>query len=237
MDKTTLAVSPRDSAIKAKYLRRKGLVPGVLYGHGVTNVNLQASAADLAKVYKKAGTSTLIELDLGKDKRVALIHDLDLNPVTDEISHVDFHQVKLDEKIKTDIQLVFTGEPPAVKELDGTLFTNKDSVEVEALPQDLVHEIIIDISGLKTFEDVIHMKDISAPKGITILTDPDELVATVHPPRSEEELAALEEEVKEDIEGVEVEEKGKVEGEGAQGEEGSATTGTPVAESSQKSDN
>lgn len=233
MDQITLAAAPRDTKVKAKHLRLKGDIPAILYGHGVQSAPLSVKQSDLIKVFRKAGTSTLVELDLGKEKSIALIKEVDRDPVSDHITHVDFHQVKLDEKIKADIPLKFINEAPAVRELEGTLSTPHDAVHVEAFPQDLVHEIEIDISSLKTFEDAIHIKDIVPPKGITILTDPEEMVVTVHPPRSEEELAALEEEVKEDVEAVEVEEKGKEE-EVAEGEEGEKTTEGPTPESSQK---
>lgn len=98
----------------------------------------------------------------------------------------------MDEKIKTEIPLEFVGESEAVKSLEGSLVQNKDSVEVECLPGDLVGEIQIDISVLKTFDDSIHISDITVPHGIEILADAEEMIASVEPPRSEEELAELE---------------------------------------------
>jgi len=133
--------------------------------------------------------------------------------------------VKMTEKLRTEITLRFIGESAAVKELGGVLVKNLDHIKVETLPVDLVPEIPVDIARLKTFDDLIHVKDLAVPKGITVLDKEDEVVALVTPPRSEEELAALEKEAVdekaavESIEGVK-EEKGADEaGEAGEGEE------------------
>lgn len=232
MNTVTLQAHQRDPKTKSPALRRQGYVPAILYGHEVKNVPLQVKYSDLLKTYRHAGSSTLVELQFDHDKRTVLIHDLDHDPVSDNIIHADFYQVKLTEKIKAEIPLVLVGESPAVKELEGTLLNNKDHVNVEALPQDLVHEITVDISVLKTFEDTIDIKDLVTPKGITVLDNPDEMVVLVQPPRSEEELAELEQKVEEaeEVEKVEVEEKGKKEEEEAQAE----AAEQPPTESTQK---
>jgi large subunit ribosomal protein L25 len=117
----------------------------------------------------------------------------------------------MDEKIKTEIPLTFVGESDAVANLDGTLITNRDEVEVECLPADLVSEITIDISALKTFEDQITVADIKLPNAVEILVEPEEVICFVEEPRSEEEMAELEESAadqeKEAIEQMEAEKK------------------------------
>ncbi|MEK7447724.1 MAG: 50S ribosomal protein L25, partial [Patescibacteria group bacterium] len=100
-------------------------------------------------------------------------------------------------KITASIPLNFTGDSKAVIDLSGSLITNKSEVEVECLPADLPHEIEVDISVLEDFEAVIHVKDIKVPEGVEIKDDLEETVALVEPPRSEEELAELEEPVEE----------------------------------------
>lgn len=175
-------------------LRQAGKVPGVMYGHKVDPVAIQVDYSTLEKTLREAGESSLIDLSVGEGKPVkVLIHDYQLDPMTSKIKHVDFYQVNMTEKITTEIPLEFIGEAPAVKELSGTLVTSIDSVEVQCLPGDLVHSIEVDISTLKTFEDAIHISDIKAPQGIEILNDPEETIATVQEPRSEEELQALDE--------------------------------------------
>lgn len=122
------------------------------------------------------------------------------------------------EKIVTEIPLKFIGEAPAVVDLDGTLLVNRDNIEVECLPTDLVHEIEVDISSLKTFDDLIKVADLKIPKGLEVLNDPNEVVASVTPPRSEEELAELEAPVEEKVEEVEEVEKERKEEEEAEEE-------------------
>lgn len=228
METLSLSVQTRESQTKAKHLLRQGLVPGILYGKGIKNIAVQVAAAPMDKIFKQAGYSTLIDLAIDGKKHTALIHDVDRDPLAASLRHIDFYQVKLDEKIQSEIPLTFIGEAAAVKELEGTLLTNKDIVQIEALPQDLVHEIVVDISQLKTFDDVVYVKNIGAPPGIAILDNPDDVVALVQPPRSEKELAELEQKIEEKVEEVKVEEKGKKE------EEGETAGGEKTAEDSEK---
>lgn len=204
---------------KTKTLKKSGSVPVVLYGHGVPSRSLSVSANDFVRAYRSAGESTLIELGVGEERPVkVIIQDVQRHPVSGEILHVDFHQVKMTEKLHTEIDLSFVGESVAVKELGGVLVKNLDHVKVEALPGDLVHEIPVDISVLKTFEDLVHIADLKLPNGITVLDAPDDVVCLVTPPRSEAELAALEEKVEEKVEEVEGIEK-------KEAEEGAVETG------------
>lgn len=186
---------------KVKILRQQGILPAVLYGHEVKPINLSLNGKEFSEIFDKAGTSSLINLEIEGEKPIKiLVHDLQIHPVTDKTMHVDFYQVKMTEKITTEIPLEFVGEAPAVKELEGNLITSKDEIEVECLPDALVPKIDVDISVLKTFDDLIHIKDLNVPSNIEVLDNPEEVVALVTPPRSEEEL---EEELK--VEGEEAE--------------------------------
>lgn len=238
MAQVSLAAKPRPEKVKAKPLLKQGSVPGIVYGHGFTNETVVITKKDLVKAHEQAGQSSLIDLTIAeKEPYKVLIHDLQYDPVSDEPIHVDLYRVKMTEKIKTEIPIKLIGEAPAVEDLQGTLIQNKDELRVEALPQDLVHEIEVDISKLKTFEDKIHVKDLTIPAGIELQEELEEVVALVQPPRSEEELAALEEKVEEDVEKVEVEEKGKEEEEGEEGAEaaeGEKTEAKPAPESAKK---
>jgi len=176
---------------QAKQVRTEGDVPGVIYGYQTENRNVSSAYNDFAKIYKTGGESSLIDLEVeGGETVKALIKDVQRHPITDRFTHVDFIKVNLDEKIKTEVRLVFTGEAPAVKVLGGSLVTNKDTVEMECLPTDLVNEIVVDISGLETFEDMIRVSDIVLPKGIEILDEQDQVLVTVEAPRTEEEMEA-----------------------------------------------
>lgn len=208
-----LSAQPRTALGRdVKKIRHQGLLPGVVYGPKTESQSIQVDYRIFEKLYKQAGESTLVSLSLGTGKPAkVLISSVTKNPVTNKYEHFDLLQVDLTEKIEAEIPLVFVGEPAAVKELGGVLLKSLDHVNVEALPQDLVHEISVDISSLKTFDDSIHVKDLQVPPQLTVLDNPDETVAVVQPPRSEAELEALNETVEEKVEAVEKIEKPKSE--------------------------
>src|SRR3989338_2727595 len=167
-------------------LRRACFVPGVVYGRGTESTNIAVARTLLEQALKMAGENTMLELEVsgGKPKYV-LIHDLQRDPVKELLSHVDFLEVRLDQKIKADIPLVFIGESPAVKELAGVLVRSIQHIEVEALPQNLPHNIEVDISHLKTFEDRITVADIKVGLNVKVFSKQEAIVASVVPPRSE----------------------------------------------------
>ncbi|SRR6056297_432088 len=175
-----------------KQTRREGFIPVVLYGPSLDkSLSLKVRKGEFEKIYNQAGESSLINLQTEEEKPgKILIKDIQKNPIQGEVTHADFYQVKMDEKIYTEIPLRFVGEARTVKEEGGYLTKNLDSVEVECLPADLVHEIEVDISGLQTFDDDIKVGDIQVPKGIEISTDPEEVVVTTTPPKEEEEEEA-----------------------------------------------
>jgi len=210
---------------KVKTLRATGSIPAVVYGRGEKPQVISVDKIEFEKVYNEAGISSLVDLTIdGKSMFKVLTHEPQLDPVKEFPIHVDFYRVKMDEKITTEIPLEFIGESEAVMQLDGSLVTNRDNVEVQCLPSDLVSHITVDISVLKTFEVSITVADLPVPAGIEILTDKDEVIALVEPPRSEEELAELEtptaaEEEKEALEKMEAEAEGeKAEDETTEGE-------------------
>lgn len=188
---------------KVKSLRKKGIIPAVIYGLKAKSIPLEIDYSKFEKTFKEAGESTVIKLKIGNEAKNVLIYDVARDPVSDKFIHIDFYEVRMDKPITTEVPLVFEGEAPAVKNLEGVLVKNITEIEVEALPANLPHEIKVDISALKTFDDLIHIKDLKIPDGVKISVNPEEIVALVSPPRSEEELKALEEEVEEKIEEVE----------------------------------
>lgn len=186
---------------KVKKLRDIGQIPAVLYGQGKNAINLSIDLNSFIKTYKKSGGSTLVDLMIEEEKPIKiLIHEPQKNPLTDKPIHVDFYKIKMDEEITTEIPLEFIGISPAVKELEGNLVKNKDSVEVKCLPANLISNIEVDISKLKTFDDIILVKDLPIPDTIKIQDDQEETIAVVNPPRSEEELEELEQESAKDEE-------------------------------------
>ena len=196
---------------KTKVLRERGILPGVLYGPKIKSQNVEVDLKEFEKAYKEAGESTLISLEIDKKKYMALIHELKLDPLSDEPIHVDFYQPSLEKEIEVEIPIILEGEPEAVRNLGGTLIKNISEVEVRALPQNLPKEIRINIEGLKTFEDHILVKDLKVAQEVKILKDSEEIVAQVTPPEKVEE--ELEKPIEEKVEDVEKVEKEKKEGE------------------------
>lgn len=184
-------------------IRKQGLIPAVLYGHKVENLLLAVGAADFDKIYKQAGESTLIKLKIeGKDKeRIVLIYNTATDPVSEKTIHIDFYQVKMDETLKTEVPLVFVGESPLVRNEGGVLVKSIQRLEIEALPQDLIHNIEVDISVLKAFDNSIRIKDLKIPERVKISANPEEMVAAVMPPRTQQEIEGLKE--KPTTEGIE----------------------------------
>jgi len=194
-----------------------GAIPGVLYGRGIGNLMFWVNRREFNRVHKDAGESTIFKtkLENGEERNV-LIKEVQRNILNGKPIHIDLYQVRMDEKIEATVELDFVGESPAVKELGGVLVKNIDEIEVKCLPGDLPSKIKIDISRIGTFEDYIYVKDFSVSDKVELLADPDTVVAMVAPPRSEEELAELETEIKEDVtqvEGVVKEEKPEEAGE------------------------
>jgi large subunit ribosomal protein L25 len=198
---------------RPELLRGKGMIPGVLYGPKIDSSSLEVNEKVFHKIYAEAGESSLLDLEFEGEKIPVLIHEVQLDPLTSKSIHVDFYQPDLTKEVEVQVPLIFEGEAPAVEELGGTLIHSIQEVDVKALPQNLPHEIKVDVTVLRTFEDRIDVSDLAREATFEILQDKDDLVAQVVP--AEDVEKELEQSVEEDVEGVE-----KVEGEkGAQGEE------------------
>jgi len=215
-----LLVKKRTPEEKAE---NKNFVPAVLYGKKIENAVLWVDRKKITSVIEEVGESTVFKVSLdGRDERNVLIKEVQRDIVDGRVIHVDFYQIRMDEEIEAKVELEFTGESPAVKDLGGILVKNLDEVEVKCLPGDLPSKIEVDVSRIKNFEDYIYIKDLPVSDKVEVLAEPETVVAMVSEPRSEEELAELETEVKEDItqvEGVMKEEKPE---EGEAGEEKAA---------------
>lgn len=218
MDMLELLAKLRQAGRKNGQFRKQGFIPAILYGHKIKNMTLLIKEQDFEKIYKEAGESTLIKLKISDDKdesskkdRAVLIHEVAKDPVDDKAIHVDFQQVKMDKVTTVEVSLVFVGQSEAVDSESGVLIKSIQAVEVEALPQDLPHEIEVDISSLKTFDDSIYIKDLKLSDKVKVTANPDDVIASVIPPRTSAELEELEE-VPAEAEEAEVEEKGRKEG-------------------------
>ena len=195
-------------------MREKGILPAVLYGPKIESQPLEIDLKEFEKVYEEAGETSLISLTLGKENFLVLIHAIEIDTLSQKAIHVDLYQPRLDEEIEAMIPLVFEGEAAAVRDFGGTLVKNIHEIEVKALPQNLPHEIKVNIDKLKTFQDNILIQDLSLPQEVEVLKEADEVVVFVaSPEKIEEELAKPIEEKVEEVEKVEEKKEEEKEGE------------------------
>ncbi|MDP2696337.1 MAG: 50S ribosomal protein L25 [bacterium] len=176
---------------QTKALRRTGLVPAELYGRGLENLHLSVNAKEFAKVLKQAGESSIVDLLIDGEKRPVLIHDVAVHPVTDEVTNIDFYQVRLDEKITVYVPVHFMGESQAVKD-GGVLVKAMQEIELEALPNNIPKALEVDLSKLTEIGQSIYIKDLSLSEDVKFFVDIETPVASVIAQVTEEEEAAME---------------------------------------------
>jgi large subunit ribosomal protein L25 len=185
-----LAVDARSISGKAnKRLRRQGIVPGVVFGTKTESVPVQVDAKTFEALYRQAGRTSVVKLNVDGASRAksAIIKSVQRNPLTGNALHVDFLLVDLTHEMEVDVPLVFDGVPPAVEETGGALVTQLERVRVRALPNDIPHEITVDVTPLVDLDAAIYVRDLPAHGKFEIVTDAEELVAKVLPPRVEPE--------------------------------------------------
>src|SRR5918999_3323083 len=186
-----LTLDAREAQGKAnKRLRRQGLVPGVVYGKGEDSTNVQVESKTFETLYRAAGKTSVVKFRLPGASRSTsgFIKSVQRHPLSGRAIHVDYYLVNLNVEMDVDVPLVFHGEAPAVEETGGTLLHNLSAIHVKALPTDIPHEVRVDVSVLVSLDVAIHVRDLSLNRDLVqVLTDGDTLVATVVPPRIEEE--------------------------------------------------
>ena len=215
----SLAAEPRDIVgKKVAALRSAGKLPGVVFGHGIESTSVTVDSHDFELLRRKTGQNALVDLSVGGEKpQPVLIHGVQVHPVTRRPLHVDLFLVRMTEELIVDVPLVPTGTSTAVVDEGGTLLHGIESVKVKALPDRLPQSIEYSIDSLVDFDAAIHVRDLAIPEDVTLLTEPDEVVAKVQAPRVE-------------VEEVPVVAEGE-EGEIAEGEEGEAAAAEGGAES------
>lgn len=214
MSEDRLAIDAKPRAVvgkKVKQLRREGMIPAVVYGIS-DPVTIQLENKLLRRVLRRAGTTNLINIAIGKDIRTVLAREIQQHLTRGDLIHVDFQEVDLKVKITAEASLVLVGRSAMMEDAQGSDVLSLTSVEIEALPDDLIAEIEVDASQMASADEPIYVKDLSVPKGVTILTDLETAVARFEYARPEEE------EEEEELEGfeatadsVEIIEKGKIE--------------------------
>ncbi len=191
MNKLTLKADIRKiSGRKVKNLRKEGVLPGNISGKKIKSEAVQVTLKDFEKVYKEVGETGLLTLVIGKQEKPVLIHNLQVNPVSDAPVHVDFLQVDLKEKVEAEVPVELTGQAPAEKQAIGTVVQYVNEIKVEALPMDLPDKFIVDTSELAEVDQSILVKDLKVDRSkVDIKTGPDEIVVKVEPPQKEEVVA------------------------------------------------
>jgi large subunit ribosomal protein L25 len=190
MADAALQVDPRTiQGKKLKALRREGILPANIYGRGIDSVAVQAPKHAVQQLLRTTGRNVVIDLQVnGESKpRSVLLRSLARNPVTSEVLHLDFQQVSLTEKMHADVPLVMVGEAPAVSVYGGILLQSLDHLVVQALPADLPSHIEVDVSGLAELESSVHVRELTIPPSVEVLSDAELVVAKVAAPRVAEE--------------------------------------------------
>ncbi len=178
---------------KVAHLRREGRLPAVVFGHGKESLPVTVDTHDFQLLRRRIAGSTLVDLSVdGKKAHPVLIHDVQISPVTRQMLHAELFLVRMTEDITMDIPVVTVGESPAVKDGGGTLLHALETLRVRSLPGNLPERFEVNIDGLVDFETQIHVRDIAIPADVTLLTDPDEMVVRVQPPRVETEIPTAE---------------------------------------------
>jgi large subunit ribosomal protein L25 len=211
----------RDDSQNLAHVRKGGHIPAVFYGAGKENTSVIIPTIEFKKVWRQAGESSAVVVKTENGDVDVLIHEVQVDPVTDEPIHVDFLAIDMKKKIKVKVPLEFIGISGAVKSGLGNLVKVLHEVEVEALPKDLPHSLSVDLSKLATVEDTIFVSDIQIPAGVEVVENTEAVVASIVLQKEEkEEVAPV------DLSAIEVEKKGKKEEEGGDG----AAEATPEKE-------
>lgn len=201
----TLEAKKRNSKENLSDLRAKGFIPAVFYGKKEQSTPIAVPMNQFMKVWKEAGESSVVTLKADEDSLDTLIHDIDFDPVTGIPRHADFYVFEKGHKLEVSVPLEFVGVAPGVKDLGGLLVKVLHELKIEALPQNLPHQIEVDISTLATFGSQIVASEIKLPSGVDLKENGEEIVVLVSQPKSEEEVEAA----PIDLSQIEVEKKGK----------------------------
>jgi large subunit ribosomal protein L25 len=202
----TLEAKLRQPTENLEKLRTEGMVPAVFYGAGKQTTMISVSLIDFTRVFREAGESTTVNLKTPEGTVSTLVHEVQHHPVNGMPFHIDFLVVDIHKPVEVHVPLEFVGVAPAVKGNIGTLVKVLHEVEIKALPNDLPHGIEVDISVLENADSQIHASDLKLPKGVTLVTEAEEVVASISVAQEETEEAAPV-----DLASIEVEKKGKKE--------------------------
>ena len=200
MDQIELQANHREVlGKKARFLRRQGITPVHLFGHGIESLSLQCDTVQLCQVLAEAGHTKLINIKIPREKspRTAVVREIQPGYRQGELFHVDFYQVEMEVAMKVDVPVILTGEAPAMSTKENTLVHETDTLSIECLPADIPDSISLDISSLTEADQSLRVRDIQLDDKITVLNDPEVVLVRISKQRVEieEEFVAEEEAV------------------------------------------
>lgn len=196
--------SRKELGRKVKRLRKEGLLPATVYGKKLRSVSIKGDLKEFVSVFDKVGETSLVDLKIKDDKkaRVVLLKNPQYHPVSDQLIHIDLHQVDLTEKVTVAIPVEIVGLAPAVDKGEGVLVQQVNEIEVEALPTDLPEKFVVDVSKLKKVDDAIIVSDLEVDsKKVTLQVSGDQVIVRIDALAEEEEEAPVVEEAVEGAEG------------------------------------
>lgn len=203
----TLSTTKRDPKISRNQLQAEGKVPGVIYGPKTESIPVAFNAPELLKVWKDAGESTIITVNIDGEDHDVLIHDIQLEPVLNTIMHIDLYAIERGKKITVSVPIVFVGESAGEK-AGGVLNKTLHEIEIESMPRNLPKNIEVDLSALTEVGSKIDVGDLTAPEGVEFINEDDDTIASISEAKEE-----VEREDAPSIEDIEVEGEKKEEGE------------------------
>ena len=208
MDEIELEVTNREIlGKKVRFLRRQGITPLHLFGHGIDSESLQCETVDIQRVLAEAGQTGLISLKIGKarKRRNVIVREVQREPRTGETLHVDLYEVKMAEQIRMDVPIILIGEAPVLKSKENTLVQELNSLAIECLPASIPNSVELDITSITEPDQVLRVKDIELDEEITVLSDSEQVVSriSIRPIERIEEAMAIEGEEAEAAEAAE----------------------------------
>ncbi len=215
----TLEAQPRTTVgKKVRHLRAQDMIPAVVYGPKMESVQIQVPRGQLKQSLRQAGGTSVIALNVGGESYNVLVRDVQRDILKGDVLHVDFYAVAMDTRITTEVPITLIGESQAVHSGEAILITRANVIEVECLPGNIPHELVLDLSNLVEVGDFLTVADLQVPENVEVLADPEEvLVRTEYATKATEEEEAEEaEEVAAEAESVEVIKRGKAEEEEAE---------------------
>ena len=193
-DRISLSVKPRAAlGRKVKTLRSEGMIPANVYGRGLQSTAVSVDAHAFHTVFDSAGETGVVDLVIGNEKpRPVLVQHVQVHPVSEQTLHIDFYQVDLTKTVRVHVPIEIVGDSPSVLAKEGLLEQPVTELEIEALPTDLPESIKVDVSGLVAVDDTIHVKDLSIPNAVTVLSNKEEVLVKIGPLVTAEMQKAIE---------------------------------------------